>query len=491
MRKRLLLISILILAAIAGCVGWRIGKVVYYPDSQLRSQEQVDLQESFYSCLRLSMLPVEDMSVGDIELFSGLPTKEVSYSFCNLKDLNAFLVEAYRYQEALETVYLHLDPIEICRQYGGIARFYGKAYADYLGVVMNAHPETTFECVLPAYSAEYWRSMGESQRQDAAEYIVDFFNVLGVGENRNIYFVGFEEWLIGNRENYVDERLNTAEAHTLLTAFVMGSDYYVLTGENIAERLAMAQQVSMETIMPGEYDLSGCDVVFFGDSVFGNFEGSTSIPGIVNGLSGAGVYNLGYGGMPATTNEISVLPFEYMVDRFLTGDTEGLPECNFVSGLQQYLADNHDGREQYFIINFGINDYFKAFPLDNPEEPYDTTCYGGALRSGIRRLQEHYPEATILVMVSNYVEEYVDENGAHSDKGIYQEDYIRKAMQVAQECGVECFDIYFDGAINADTTDYYLADHCHPNERGRFLIGKELVQKLGEIRRSTDDSSVG
>lgn len=477
-------IIIIILLFVSGCAIYQVGKVMWYPNTEVRKQEQEDLKENYYQCLRLSMLPVESLGNGDIEYFTGIATKEVSYCFSNLKDINAFLKEAYSYQEALSTVYLYLDPIELGEQYLGIAGLYGDAYIDYLVTLMSEHPETTFECVLPAYSVDYWQKLSAKERENVKTYYIDFYNVLEGVENAKIYYLGFEEWLIANSANYidVDERSLNTDVNRVVIAFVIRDDSYLLTKEKLLERLDLTEQISMENARAEKYDLSEVDVVFFGDSVFGNYQTSTSIPGVVNGLSGARVYNLALGGMPATTDGTSILPFEHAVERFVEGNVEGLEAAEFVGGMQQYLDDDHDERKQYFVVNYGINDYFKGYALDNPENELDSACYAGALRSGIKRLQESYPDATILIMVSNFVTKF---NNGTDPRGVSQavmEDYVCKAIEVADECGVEYLDIYFNSEINAETASYYLEDECHPGERGRFLLGKYIVQKIHEMR---------
>ena len=72
-------------------------------------------------------------------------------------------------------------------------------------------------------------------------------------------------------------------------------------------------------------DLSDHCLVFFGDSVIGNYTDSASIPGVVAGLTGAAVYNCGYGGNSAALGEERTISLPGIVDAFFQGNLSVLP----------------------------------------------------------------------------------------------------------------------------------------------------------------------
>ena len=480
-RKKVLLIIISLLLVAVGYVGLRAGRVLWYPNSEMRQSEQQDLMDNYYGCLRLSMLSTEELSKGDIEYFRGISTKEVEYCFRNLKDMNAFLEDAYGYQEALGMIYLYLDPVEIGKQYGGMARFYGEAYRENLVTLMSQHPETSFECVIPAYSAAYLSGLSDKERNNLETYIIDFFNVLEGQENVNIYYVGFEEWLVSNEANYIDERLYNHEVNSFVTALVIRDDYYALTRENLQERLNQARQIASDYGTAESSDLSGYEIVFLGDSVFGNYTDSMSIPGVVAGLTGANTFNCAQGGCPATNDEEALLSFERMVSRFICGDITELEDCVYKAGVQEYLEKHEDDKKLCFVINFGLNDFFGGHAVANVSDANDSKTFAGAMRNGIRMLREAYPEASILVMSPNQVIFFGNGTEPQSEVGGALEEYVEAARDVAGEFGVAYLDIYSESVITVETSEYYLEDGCHPGERGRFVLGQEIIRMIEEI----------
>ncbi len=476
------LIGLLVLILIAGgYTGFRVGKVVWYPQSEQRNDSVQDMGDNLYGCFRLSLLPTGDFAEGDIEYFTGIATKEVRYCFYNLKDVGDFLTEIYDSQEMVERIYLYLDPVEISKQYAGIAALYGKAYSKYLLHIMAAHPETSFAYVLPGYSVDYWNGLGVKGMQEAQSYIRDFYNVLESCGNAKVYYQGFEEWLIANKANYVDKRLLNMDVNSFLSALVIRDDYYVLTRDNLEEKLAITSQIVNDAANAEKIDLSTYDIVFLGDSVFGNYTDSMSIPGVVSGVSGARVYNCAQGGRTATYDDSDVLTFEKMVTGFIKQDVMGLEDCNYKSGVLKYMEDNHQQRKQCFIINFGLNDYFCGFAVGNPVDAVDSHTYSGALRNGISMLQEAYPDADILLMSPNLITTFENGTLVQGESGDVLEAYVKASQAVAVELDVWYLDVYHDAGYTTENAKSYLADECHPNERGRYLLAGKIMELLDAI----------
>lgn len=481
--KRMICVSVIILLLVCLFLGIRIARVWYYPASDQRQALVEELQENYYSCFKLSLLPTEDFSHGDIEFFTGMATLEADYLFCNLKDVGDFLEEVYATQEEVKEIYLYLDPVEISGAYGNIARFYGEAYSEYLLDVMSRHPETFFGFVLPNYSIEYWRGLDDGERLEAQTCIKDFRNLTALCENAKVYFMGFEDWLVGNSANYVDERMHNEDVHSFLIALMLWRDEYVLTGENFAERFGLVEQMVRNVEIHEKTDLSKYDLIFFGDSVIGNYTDSLSIPGAVQGLTGARVYNLGNGGSMASEDEKLELYFGSMVVRFLKGDVKDLEECTFKEGVERYYEDGHAGRTQCFVINYGLNDFFRSRPVDNPDNPLDIGTYGGALRSGLEKLKEAYPEAIFVLSGPNLITAYENGTRISEPSGGVLEEYADIARKVAEAYGGLYFDTYHDTCYTLEQAGIYLADGYHPNHRGRFLLAQRFVEAFGAFIR--------
>ena len=54
------------------------------------------------------------------------------------------------------------------------------------------------------------------------------------------------------------------------------------------------------------------------------------------------------------------------------------------------------------------------------------------------------------------------------------------AIMVAKEMDVLCLDNYYGFEMNGSNYEKYLADGTHPNDYGRFVLGKRLAQFAGE-----------
>ena len=234
--------------------------------------------------------------------------------------------------------------------------------------------------------------------------------------------------------------------------------------------------------------MSDLSVVFFGDSVIGNYTGSFSIPGVVNGFSGAHVYNCAQGGAtaskdPATDDPAAAMSFVIAVDTFLKQDPTVLREDTvYRTSLEAYLNDDHRGRRLCFVINYGLNDYFSGYAVDDPEDPYDTVTYCGALRTGIRSLQEAYPDALILLAAPNYITFFENGTELHGEAGSTLTAYVQGAADVADQMGIPFYDTYHRLGVTEDNAADYLADAVHLNEEGRFLFGTALIATLDHSR---------
>ena len=108
----------------------------------------------------------------------------------------------------------------------------------------------------------------------------------------------------------------------------------------------------------------------------------------------------------------------------------------------------------------------------------DITTYQGALRAGIKKLQEAYPETQILLMTPNFTTYSECGKVQISEVGGVLEEYVEAVLSLAEECEVNVLDNYHELPITLENWKKYLADGCHLNERGRFLVGKRIAQKL-------------
>ncbi len=466
-------------------------RTMHYDASDTRSYDIEQINQASPECLLLSMLPTDSFSAEDFEYYRGICTIKASHEFENLYDIKAFLDAI---SSSPSNIYLVLDPAAINSLYGFHASLYGRAYNDTLLSLIKDSSNVSYEILLPYYSLEYWRGLSDSERENVITAYRDFVNIFYSEPNVTIYFLGSEEWLIANPGNYESD-ISCNEAVTRkIIALTFSSASYILTPENMDEKFSLILELtdnkSTVPLLSGYditayTDLSGTDIVFFGDSVIGNFTDSTSIPGVVAGLSGARVYNIGVGGTTATFNEApDALELCTIVDAFLSRDSSIFSADQQAKyGIEEYAADNSDGaaRPTCFIINYGLNDYFAGMPIYDTPAGNEEACYTGALSSAVTKLKAEYPDCRIILMTPAYCSYYNGGALPQSADGGSLSDYADAVCSTAGEIGVEYIDNYHGLGINSSNFETYLSDGCHPNELGRYVTGRNIIRHFDEL----------
>ena len=51
----------------------------------------------------------------------------------------------------------------------------------------------------------------------------------------------------------------------------------------------------------------------------------------------------------------------------------------------------------YFVIEYGMNDFLSGIPLNDEDDIYDEYTYVGALRIAIQRLRDSFPDAIRII----------------------------------------------------------------------------------------------
>lgn len=478
MRKLwLILISLLAISAVAAFLFYF--RIMYYTKDDIRIDDITRINAETPDCIMLSMLPTEAFSAVDMAYFRGISAEKADHRFENLYDIKDFLDVV---EESPNIAYLVVDPVFIASRYGYHASLYGKAYENKLLSVIRENTDTSYEILLSYYSLEYWRTLSEKKKKDVISAYRDFVNIFYGEPNVKIFFMGAEEWLIANPGNYETEKACNEAITRLLVAFTIRNDLYRLNPENMEKKFsmirAMAVGKSTDPLL-SDYDLTASvnladtDIVFFGDSVIGNYTDSASIPGVVAGISGAKTYNFGIGGTTATFSLLEV------VEAFLNRDFDNGGQAG--RSMEAYYADHaarETDRNTYFIISFGLNDYFTGMPIDTPRSDDESSCYAGALRAAVKRLREEYPESRIILMTPNHSALFNGGMDINAPGGGRLSDYADAVFRVAKEMNVEVIDNYGGVGINADNLWTYITDGTHPNERGRYVIGRYILGNL-------------
>lgn len=483
-RRGFLLVGSIILFCITAalvCMSFFVYRVHHVPSDEIRDADIATLSQGNYEAVILSMYTPESFSADEFGYFLGIASVQAFHPFVNLADIGDYLKQSFSSNDDLSIVYIGLDPFAVSKLYGYHTSLYAKDYEKYLTEYVREHNNVVFKFLIPAYSMEYMRSLSDNEYTELINSYRNLFNLYILYNNVDIYFLGHEEWLIANSGNYASPISCNASILRKTVAYTLQNDRYALTSDNMEKRFDQMTELVQDTSITYP-DLSEWCMLFFGDSVFEYNAGSRSVSGIVEGMSGAQVYNCSQGGIPATEDPRASLSFNRMVTRFLEQDISGLDDApNFRLELTDYMQESHEGKRYCFVLNFGLNDYFGGHPVENSADGFDVGTYAGALRTGISTLREAYPEAVIILLTPTYTSEFSGGTGINGDRGGVLTDYVEAAVEVARDMNVICLNNYSDSGINADTHGIYLADGTHPNETGAFLLGRCILDEMKRV----------
>lgn len=422
------------------------------------------LADESYESVLLSMHSSVGFSEEDFAIYCGLDTLIASHALLTTDELSTYFDCILGSDNPVNHIYLCLDPELLWLDAHKRSSQWNRMLQENLYSYIEAHPEITFEIMLPYPYIDYWLNLKEEDFNTLLTIYSALVDGLCAYSNTMTFFPGKEYWLMVNPDNYEN---TVFEANSIITQklflFTFCDGVYRITSENMESYWnTLRDVVARETASRTEYpDLSHWCMVFFGDSVFANFPGSYGIPGYIEGLSGAVTYNYAVGGTGSSL-------FSRAVSLFLE-DEPALPEGRLC-----------------FIIQYGFNDYFNGVPVENPDDPDDTASYKGALRTGISRLQTAFPHADFLIITPTHTSFFENGTAVNGEKGDVLSAYAQAAVETATELGVYYLDNYNDFIITGDNLELYVRDGVHPNEFGRLTIAAEIMNFIKDRMEHTD-----
>lgn len=449
-----------------------------YERSVLINADYERIATEDYNAVFLSTYPIGYYVENDVSDDDG-SLLMTYYCIPDMKTLYEYCIQVSGSGNNVDTIYLAVRPDIIT--------------ADELLNLLRIWEDKHFEIIMAYPSLEYWRGLDEEEYPAVIASYTDFVNTLmsyykdsrWLQSHISLYFYNSTEWLVGNNTNYENYfKVNEGIAHDL-SMYADSNPGYQLTLENYTEELAKFEALVSDcrTEAVSAYpDLAEWDVVFFGDSVIA-FTETSSIPSVFSGFTGAHIYNCGKGGCRASAmdNYDEYPGFPIIVDAFLAEDLSLFSkDSQIYAGMTDYFEYSDQNRQQCFMINFGLNDYFMGRPVRN-NDPYDIYTYEGALRTAIEKLQGAYPNAVIILLTPNYTSLF--ENGLQplSDAGGQLPDYVAAVISICDEKGLPFYDSYNLLGINSDNYTQYLQDGCHPNETTRYTMAQGLAELIGTI----------
>ncbi len=419
-----------------------------------------------YNAAFLSTYPIETYQEEDFSYYRGLSLFKASYCIPDISVLQNYMTELTASDNNIVIVYLGMDPDLISPLE--------------LQELLTLYPSVHFEVILSYPSARDWQELSQAAYEKSLEAYCSFLAAApALGTNVAVYFYGTQEWLVSNPGNYdaTTGQLTEPIARTVMLHSDRDHSYQV-TGDNAA---ILADELAAFTgrfrNAPVDFpDLSDYCFVFFGDSIIGNFTDSSSIPGVVNGLSGALSYNLGQNGTCASQLDATMLSLPLVTDAFFQGNLSAIPQdSNVYQGLASYLETPSTDRQLCFVINYGINDYFADAPISS-EDPYDIATYCGAIRSSVSTIRANVPDARILLCTPTPITRNQNGTEPQGITGNTLEGYANALAGLSQELGTELLDNYHELDITPENETWFLSDKVHPTHACRYLLGTRILE---------------
>ena len=253
-------------------------------------------------------------------------------------------------------------------------------------------------------------------------------------------------------------------------------------------------------------DDSALNIVFIGDSQFDNARDTgTSIPELVAGKTGGVSFNLAVGGTAASlSKEQKNIGYSDWTDPNFTGVVNVLAGNVASSIFGTYAAANvlpqvDPKKVDYYVIDYGVNDYFNGAQIFNQDENGDQSTYVGALRTGISNLHNLTPNAKVIVCTPAYALFYNSDHVYIGDGNIVDKgagplaDYASNSQSVANDTGCISIDTYYGTVFDLDsnTADQFLQDGIHFTERGRRVYATAIANAINkDLGKDTTDHGV-
>lgn len=235
-------------------------------------------------------------------------------------------------------------------------------------------------------------------------------------------------------------------------------------------------------------------IVCLGDSLIGNEREDTVVTDVMAEILGEQVFNGAFGGTCMSSSNVDNRSDYYedslsmcnLADAIVNQDftrqcidvTNNQFKVPYFDNAVMELAQVDFAKVEVLYIEHGTNDYNSGRPIDNKDDIYDRTTYGGALRYSIKTIRDKYPDIRIILVTPPYCRfETLDCYTLDYGYGNL-EDYVNLELEIAEEYGIEVIDAFHDLGINATNSDDYQFDGLHLNAEGRQLFAKMLAEHL-------------
>lgn len=243
-----------------------------------------------------------------------------------------------------------------------------------------------------------------------------------------------------------------------------------------------------------EYEMQ---IVFMGDSILDNARGSDGVAALIGEGCNAKIYNLAMGGTTAALLPEEQYDFNAWTSRSLLGVVNAIIGNIDTSVFQGYRAGEimnecDFSKTDYFVIEYGINDFFSKLPNNRylsdgvTRIADDAHTYVGALELAVTLLHGVFPDAKIIICAPHYCQFFSaeffigDSYSMNNDYGPLVSygglcDYVYEQHKKENVLLYKPLD---SSDIDAYTADEYLEDGIHLSEAGRKAYAEPLIKKI-------------
>lgn len=302
-------------------------------------------------------------------------------------------------------------------------------------------------------------------------------------------------------EENIEEESTEVEEVEEDTEVVEAPDASLMTTDSLdvvaAEVSADNGEGNEESTHPIEEEDVEKQIVFLGDSIFDSVRDNTGIAFLVGDTLNADVYNLAIGGTTCAVHQDDFTQLDKWNNPSLMGliyAMEGKVSPNILKGYKsgEVFAGCDFSKTDYFIIEYGTNDFLSYIPLG--AEHYHGQYYfyfRTTWDTAINELQTNFPDAKIILCTPYYEEfwsadktRYIgDIHTVNNGFGTLL-DYISVIEDAGRDHGIPVINMYDLLGVDIATVNDMTVDGIHPSEGTRAKYAELLVQAIEEIEET-------
>ena len=239
-------------------------------------------------------------------------------------------------------------------------------------------------------------------------------------------------------------------------------------------------------------------IVNFGDSIFGNRRPPNDISTKLAEITGATVYNCGFGGCRMSAHlenwdsfsmyrlAYSIVNNDWTLQDTAVNNPDWTEKPEYFDEALSLLKSIDFSKVDIVTIAYGTNDFTACVSMENKEDEKDIKTFAGAMRYSIETLLGGYPHLKIFVCSQTY-RFWMDADGVYIDdsdlrtneKGFKLPDYVQKTKEIATHYHLPFIDNYNIGMSKFTRSVYFSpTDGTHPIQAGCDLIASNIAKEL-------------